>query len=91
MSELQWQCDKRTFSMDSTMAFGVGYDDFGLENLWQEAQGKASKYLIWPEGKQWRLYDDADGGLAMYESQEAAKEAANRWEAAHLADAAPEA
>ena len=56
-----WQNEEKIISLDDTILFGVGYDFFGLNYLWQQAIGKKGNYLIWKDDKFWFLYRDSDG------------------------------
>jgi hypothetical protein len=56
-----WQNEEKIISLDDTILFGVGYDFFGLNYLWQQAIGKRGNYLIWKDDKSWSLYRDSDG------------------------------
>ena len=61
---LVWEFDGNRVRLDSTMAFGKGYNYDGLEMARREAVGVGAAYLIWPDSlasSVFSLYGAADG------------------------------
>jgi hypothetical protein len=73
---------RRTVKLDSTMAFGFGYDYSGLERA-EEADGVTGTFLLWQSGdcsNGYSLYRDTDGGFCTYDNREDAIAAAEKWD-----------
>lgn len=82
---MEWDLDPSKVKFDNSILFSNQYCFDGLETFSIAAEGKNGNYKAWPAERpsagRWSLYRDSDGMMAFekYESEEACKEAAEKW------------